>query len=156
MLDKIKKVLATILICIVVFSAIYCFVTLVSSMMEKPSLLNSNNLEEYIANENIVHDYRVFYYIDNCINNIIEGCKKNKYVEIYDIYIEEYKVQLSKDEINLKLKNFSLDDVKYKLNYVYKVEDLYLANVTINEEEQYIIIKLNSTKESNYCFAFFK
>jgi len=56
MLDKIKKVLATILICIVVFSAIYCFVTLVSSMMEKPSLLNSNNLEEYIANENIVHD----------------------------------------------------------------------------------------------------
>lgn len=156
MIDKVKTILTIFLVLILAFAVIYSIVRIISSAFEKPILLNSGKLEEYINDENLVLSYSTFYYVEDCLENFIEGCNREKYDELYRLYIEDYKVQFSKDEIISKLKDFKLSDNSYKLKAIYTINDKYLLNIQVNDEIEYIIFTFVNTKDFDYYFAFLK
>lgn len=156
MIDKVKTILTILLVLILAFAVIYSIVRIISSSFEKPTLLNSGKLEEYTKDENLVLSYSTFYYIENCLTNFTQACNSEKYDDLYRLYIEDYKVQYSKDEIISKLKDFKLEDNSYKLKTVYMINDKYLLNVELNEDVMYLIFSFDESKEFDYYFAFLK
>lgn len=157
MIDKIKTILTILLSLILAFALIYSIVRIVNSLFEKPILLNSGKIEEYTKEENRVLSYSTFYYISDCLDNFIEACNREEYENLYNLYIEDYKVQYTKDEVISKLKEFKTnEEINYKLNAVYSVDNKYLLNITIGEETKNLIFSFDDTKEYSYCFAFLK
>lgn len=156
MIDKVKSILTILLALIILFSIIYSIVSVINSMIQKPVLLNSSKLDEYINDENMITDYNSFYFAEACVGNLIEGCKREMYNELYNLYLNDYIKQYSKDEVISKLRAFNLQDIDYKLNYLYKVDNLYLLDVQIDDSQTYMIFDLANSKEYDYKFAFFK
>lgn len=157
MIDKAKTILTILLLLILAFSIIYSGLKIINSLFEKPVLLNSGKLEEYTQKENVVLTYSTFYYISDCLDNFIEACNREKFEDLYKLYIEEYTVQYTKEEIISKLNDFKVnEEVSYKLKEVYSISDKYILNIEIGDKTEYLIFDLNNKEEYSYYFAFLK
>lgn len=165
MIDKIKTILTIALIVIVVFALGYSLVKTVIHSFEQPILVTMDNLKDYTVEENIVTSYSTFYFYEDCMNNFIEACEKEKYNELYDIYIKNYKKNQSKADIISELKNVKKiltpkdidEEIKCNLKNVYYCENNEcLAEITINDNTIYIVFGEASSKELDYNFAIVK
>jgi len=157
MIEKTRKVLTIILIVILVIAIVYSIVRLTMAAFEKPDLITSVDVPLYLVNGNLVKGYNTFYYVKSCLNNLIKGCEQGLYDEVYELYISDYKKQYTKEEVINKLKQLenNVEQIK-ELKNIYLVEEMYILELEINEQKQYLLMSIGSGKNSNYQFAFIK
>ena len=163
MIDKVKNILTIILVVFIIVAIVYGIVNLIISAFQKPELITYENIDEYISEAEVVTNYSTYFFVEDCLENLIEGCMQDKYEKLYDIYIDEYTKEYSKSEIISKLKAIvaraKSSDIdytfEYNLNKVYSVNDQYLAEITIDGSKTYMIFEQTS-KGYSYGFAFVK
>lgn len=164
MIDKIKTILTIVLIVIVVFALGYSLVNVIFQAFKEPVLITLDNIEQYMADENTVTSYSVYYYYEDCMNNIFEACENEMYSELYEIYIKDYAKTQGKEKITseLKLLNDMLtpedmdEKIEYKLDRLYVYENSYIAELHINDNLIYILFSEANSKELDYSFAIIK
>ena len=164
MIDKIKTLLAIILVVMVIFAIGYSIVKSVTLTFKQPDLVTKSNLKEYVSDENLVIGYSVYYYYEDCVINFFEACNKELYEELYNIYIKDYAKVHGKEEVITQLKEVKEkitpkdmdEEIKYGLSNLYTFEDAYIAEVYINEDVFFIVFDHSDMKELDYSFAFVK
>jgi len=164
MIDKMKTILTITLVVIVIFAIGYSIVMLIISAFEEPDIITLDNLDDYKIEENLITGYATYYYYEACLNNYIEACEKELYNELYNIYIDDYKKEYSKEEIINSLKNINnmlkpkdIDDtITYKLEKLYSVDRMCLAEISINQNIVYMVFSESNSKDLGYNFALVK
>ena len=156
MIEKIKLLFTIILVVILVVAVGYSIVKLTISAFKEPDLITSEEIVLHKVNSKLVQNYHTYYYLENCFNNLIEGCKQGKYEEIYKIYITDYKKQYDKKQIIDKLKHFAKADAGYILKNIYYVDEIYILEFETNGEVDHLLMTTDDSKQSSYQFAFIK
>ena len=162
MLDKVKTFLTILLILIIIFAVGYSVVKVVISLFKEPNIITSENINNYIKDENIVLDYSTYYYLNDCLNNFIEACNQQKYNELYQLYDEDYLKQYTEEEVIVKLTNLQwkteqMDEfIEYKLEKIYKTENSYLLEITLENKKMYFVFSIGNSKNYDYNWAFVK
>ncbi len=164
MLDKIKTILTIALIVIVIFAIGYSIIKLIISAFETPELITMDTLSKYTKETNVITSYSTYFYYENCMKNLVEACQKELYKELYNIYIDDYKNEITNDEIVNKLKAIREmlipkdidDDIKYNLKKLYYAGTNYLAEIEINNYTIYLVFAETNSKEIDYNFALVK
>lgn len=164
MIDKIKTLLTIVLIVIVAFALVYSLVNVIFQAFKEPVLITLDNIEQYIVDENTVTSYSVYYYYEDCMNNLFEACENEMYNELYEIYIKDYAKTQGKEKIMDELKTLNgmltpkdMDEkIEYKLDKLYAYEDSYIAELHINDNIIYILFSEANSKELDYSFAVIK
>lgn len=155
MIDKIKTILTIILSVIFIIGVIYIVVTLVSNAFKEPDLISIEEIALYKTNDNLIKDYHGYYYIESCLNNLIEGCKKLKYEELYELYMADYKQLYEKQEIFEMLKKYEKAE-NVKLKNAYRTKYGNILQVQLDNSEQYLLMNTENLKKATYLFAFIK
>ena len=154
MIDKTKSILAILLGVLVAFSIVYSIFALVISTFEKPDIVTADEAKLYMIDENLVLNYTRFYYIEDCLDNLIKSAQMKKYNELYDIYMKDYKSEYTKDEVFAKLEKFSKPESNLKLKKAYSIKDsLYVAEFEIYNKLETIFIRTGTDKGKSYEFA---
>lgn len=161
MIDKIKAILSIALIVIVIFAVGYSLVNVVKELFEEPVIITLDNIEQCISEESIVTSYSVYYYYEECMNNVFEACEGEMYNGLYEIYIDDYEKVQGKEKITNELKLInkmltpkSMDEIiEYKLDKLYVYEDSYIAKTHINDNIIYILFSEGVSKSLDYTFA---
>ena len=153
MIDKTKNILSIILAIFIIFAIGYSLVTLLINAFEEPDIITADEVHLYTIESNIVTNYSVYYYLEDCLDNLVEATRQNKYDELYRLYIGEYKEEMTKDDVYAKLAKFSINDTQYKLKKVYTAESLYILEYDLNGSTNYMFITLGELKDASYQFA---
>ena len=164
MLDKLKVFFSILIILMVIFGIGYSIVRSIQISNEKISLITSDSIDEYMVEANRVTNYSTYYYLSDCLNNIAEACEQNKYEELYELYIEDYLSQCTKEEIVTRLKSIKWNlhvmdkPVGYKLEKIYKVNEEYILCIKMEDTYLYLVLKDVSLQKtgSAYEWAFVK
>lgn len=164
MIDKIKTILTIILVVILIFSIGYSIVRVIISAFEKPNLITLENIKEHLLEEKVITSYSTYYNFESCLNNLMQACNKEMYNELYNIYIDDYAKEHTKEQIINSLKNIKSmltpkdmdEEVKYSLDKLYSVDNQYLARVSINENIVYVVFSEAASKALHYNFAIVK
>jgi hypothetical protein len=154
MLNKTRNILAILLGALVIFSIIYGVVGIIASLFEKPNIVKADESKLYMIDSNRVTSHSNFYYLEGCLKNLFQSAKLGKYNEIYEIYIEDYVNEMSKENVIAKLKEFSNSGTDCKLKKAYKVNDeLYIAEYEYDDIVETMFIKVGTDKGNSYQFA---
>lgn len=154
MIDKVKNILTILLVIFIVIAIVYSVVSLVISAFEKPDLITSEEIYLHMIPSNLLTSYSTYYYLESCLDNLVEATKQEKYTELYKLYIGDYKEQYTKDEVIDKLKDFKSEDVE--LEKVYVIDNIYLLEIDLDGLTQYMLMNTDTAKQSSYQFAFIK
>lgn len=155
MIDKTKTILTWVLIIMVVVAIGYSAIRLVINMFEEPDLITPEEIVLYKVDSNLVKDYSTYYYVESCFNNFLEGCKLQKYDELYELYLKDYKKQYEKEEVFEMFKSYAnKENVDFRK--VYKAEEIYILEVYINNDEHHLLLSTNNLSKLAYEFAIIK
>lgn len=156
MIEKLKTIFTVILVVVIFSSIVYGVIVIILSAFETPDLVTNEEIALYTIQGNLVKEHSQYYYIQNCLENLVEGCRQEKYNEVYKLYLSDYKKQYTKEEVISKLKKFSSKNVQVVFKNAYVCDLSYIVEYEINGDLQYMLMDLNATKNSNYEFAFIK
>ena len=163
MIEKARLFLTILLVIILIVGIVFSGIKIVISWFEKPFLLTSDNMTQYMKEENVVTNHSTYYYMKDCLNNFIEACNQQKYNELYNLYIEDYAKQYTEEEVLAKLKKLQwkteeMDEtIEYKLEKVYTLDrQTYILDITLEGESLYLIFRTNTIKGYDYGWAFVK
>lgn len=155
-MKKAKTIFMLAIIIILVFGVVYSLIKVIMSAFEEKDLLTSEEIVLVTLDSKILTSYSTYYYVQACFNNLIEGCKQQRYNEVYNLYLDDYLEQYTKEEIISKLKGFVVENRVSALKNVYIYNDLYLLQIDVNGELQYILMEVGNGKQTSYQFAFIK
>lgn len=156
MIEKTKNILKIIIVLFICGAVIYGIISMIINIGKEPDIISSDEIALYLIDSNVVDDYTTYYYIEACFENLIEGTKKDKYNELYDIYIKDYKDLYTEEEITAKLSEFSSEENAPRIYKVYNAGRLYIVEYILNENTGYMFIELGANKNSDYNFAIVK
>jgi len=156
MIEKAKNILTIIFSLFIGGAIIYGIVSMIINLGKEPDIISSDEIALYLIDSNIVDDYTTYYYIEACFENLVEGTKKNKYNQLYDIYIKDYKDLYTEEEITAKLREFSSEDADAKFSKVYRAGSIYIIEYMLNGKTEYMFMQLGSSRNSDYNFAIVK
>ena len=133
-----------------IIALLYVIIVLIKDSIGKPNIYNTNNIKEYILEDNLVKsDY--FYTIDSQVANFLEAVDRELYSDIYKLLMEKYNKIYSRSELTDILKNyreniFKYTDDKLEIDYtghvinVYALENRkYLVQLDFNNNNFYMI-----------------
>ncbi len=155
MIEKTRKILTTIISIIVIVGILCGVFALIFNMFKEPDILTKDEIALHTVSEKRVLSYTDFYYIRDCLDNLVAGAKKGLYNEIYELYMKDYKKQISKDEVYAELKEFSVDGAEYSIKAIYYTNDVYIVKYELNEQTKTMLMTFN-TKSASYEFAIIK
>lgn len=150
------------LIIFAIIAIIYGIIMVVKNNLEKPIPYNSNNIKEYINEENLLkNDY--FYTLDAEVANFLEAVDKDMYFELYQILISNYNKIYSKSELTKILKGYKENIFIYEKNNINKYnghvvnayildKERYLVQLDFNNKNFYLILS-NGLKEYNFTIV---
>jgi len=156
MLEKTKNIGTIVLAVFIIFSIIYAIVSWIISLFQEPDLISTDEIQLYAIDSNLVTDHSTFYYIKDCLDNLVEAVKQEKFKELYKLYINDYKEQYTEEEVYAKLKEFSVGNAEYSLNKVYSARGIYILEYSLNGNTEYMFMQLGAEKDSSYNFAIVK
>lgn len=154
MIEKTKNILTVILVIVIVAIVVYGIFRLVASAFVEPDLITLEEVMLYTVNSNLLTNHTTYYHIENCLRNLLEGCKQSKYEEVYKLYLNDYADKTTKEEVLKKLAVYNSDDVELKK--IYKAENSYILEITLNGTTEYLLMAFGNTKQASYEFAFIK
>ena len=156
MIEKTKVILTGILVVILIVAIGYSIYKLTVSAFEEPDLITSEEIVLQKVDSKLVQSYPTYYYIENCLKNLIEGCKQAKYEEVYRLYIDDYIEQYDKQEVMDLLKQLSKPEDIHELKNIYLVDEMYLLEFETNEKVNHLLMSIDNSKQYSYQFAFIK
>lgn len=162
-INKIQKYVNILIILIVVIGFIYFIINSIIKVFDKPDKLYLSKLKDKFSAATTVTDYNQFYTIDGILSQFIVACQNEKYSELYDVMIDEYKKVYSYSDTKKILEkyrdnNFStdVDNIFYEstgqLKKAYMIDDMYILKFNdIKGDKMYLVIQMSSGK---YKFTF--
>lgn len=156
MREKIKSISTIIVGCAIIFSVIFCAISMILSIGEEPDIITKDEVKLYIVDANRITDYNTYYYIEACLDNLVESVKRGKLNDLYKLYLPDYVEQYTKDEVYAKLNEFSIADFRYELKDIYIARDLYVLKYELNGKIEYMFMQIGTEKGSSYNFAIIK
>lgn len=122
----------------VIVAIIYGIITIVKNSMERPMPYTSNNIKEYIKEENLLKsDY--FYTLDAEVANFLEAVDKEMYFELYQILINNYNKIYSKSELTEILKGYKENIFIYKSTNENTKYNGHVVNVYTLDNSRYLV-----------------
>ncbi len=155
-MEKAKTVFIIVLILMLVFGIVYSLISIITTAFEEKDLLTSEEIVLVTVDSKILTSYSRYYYIEACLNNLIEGCKQQRYNEVYNLYLDDYNEQYTKEEVISKLKGLVDDNKVCTLKNVYIYNESYLLQLDVSGMQQYMLMELGNSKQTSYQFAFIK
>ena len=155
-MNKIWKVVIFTILIIGICISVYKWI---ASLFEEDDLLTKEEIAIYEVPSNLLKDYTTYYFVEDCIENIIEGCSRNEYNALYDLYIKEYKKENDKSEIVSALKSsFKAENgTNFTVKGIYDIEGAgILAMIKINGQDVNILFNLSEKEGAAYSFALIK
>ena len=152
----IQKIAKLIFLGMAIIGLVIGLISMVISLFEKTNILTKDKLLAYTVSKNQVRDYNSYYYIEACIDNMLEALKRNEYDAIYKLYIKDYRKGVSKSDIISTLKDtFKVENgTNYVTHGIYKIDsNVQLAVININGQDVNVLFKLNERKGASYSFA---
>ena len=139
-----------ILVIIFAIAIIYAVILLIKNSFNKPTIYTTNNIKEYITEENLVKtDY--FYNLDSQVANFLEAVDREMYFDLYKILLDKYNKIYSKNELTNILKEYKknvfiydkdkvIDYTGHVINAYNMANDTYLVQLDFSEGDFYIIL----------------
>jgi hypothetical protein len=123
MLENIKKGLNIFIIFIFAVAILYVIVTFIIDLFLPKNVkvvpeINNEDVEIYLKEKQLVTDYTTFFNIENIIKNIIKDLNDGKYKEVYAIFSDNYKKNITEEEYMKKVEKYLNDNFKYEDNVV--------------------------------------
>lgn len=155
-INRIWKIVVFAILIIGICIGIYKWI---ASLFEEPDLLTAEEVAIYEVPSNLLKDYTTYYFVEDCIENLVTGCAKNEYDALYDLYIKVYKEGYSKSDIISALKdNFKAENgTSFSIKGIYDIENIgILAIIKMHNQEVNILFNLNQKEGATYSFALIK
>lgn len=153
-MNKIWKIAIFAILIIGICISIYKWI---ASLFEEKDLLTKEEIVIYEVTSNLVKDYTTYYFVEDCIENIVEGCSRGEYNALYDIYMKDYIKNGNKSEIISDLKVTFKSNNNYTVKGIYEIENIgILAIIKIDNKDVNILFNLNEREGAAYSFALIK
>lgn len=162
---KVQQYFAIVIIVMLAVGILYFLGSKFVGLFSKPDPIYLENIEKSFTTENTVMDYSTFYTLDGVLEQWLNSVLENKYDEVYDIMIPEYKKLYSSSETekiltdycNNKLSDMSGDVnyiTEYSLKVAYNIDDLYILKfLDIKGNDMYIAVKYGKGNTYNFTFV---
>lgn len=155
-MKKLKSIFKVIFSIFIIIVIIIGLISMIFTEKKEVDTITSDEIALYVIDKNLVVDYSMYSYLEACFENLIEGTKKDKYEELYNIYIEGYKEMYTQEEITAKLKEFSSDKAICKFEKAYNAGSVYIIEYTLNNKVEYMFMQLVYSEMADYNFAIVK
>ena len=155
MIEKTRKILTAIISAIVIIGVVYGVFALIINIFKEPDILTKDEIALHMIEENLVTNYTTFYFVSDCLDNLVEGAKRGLYNQLYEIHMKDYKKVISKEAVYAELKEFSVNGAEYSIKAVYEKDGLYIVEYNLNGQTKTMLMSFES-KSSSYEFAIAK
>ena len=155
-MKKLKSIFKVIFSIFIIVAIIIGLISMLFTEKKEVDAITSDEIALYVIDKNLVVDYSMYSYLEACFENLIEGTKKEKFEELYNIYIEDYKEMYTQEEITAKLKEFSSDKAVCEFEKAYNAGSVYIIEYTLNNKVEYMFMQLVYSEMADYNFAIVK
>lgn len=155
MLKKIQSYFNIVLVLFAIFGIGYFIFSVIKNKITVPERMTSKTIVESLTKENLVKSNQTFNNLDKCLSNFIEACVSEKYDELYDIMISNYKKIYSKSEAKKIFEEYKNNFLTSNDAEEYTDLEGNLINAYKSDNGGYILVVENKTKSNMYLYVIF-
>ena len=141
-----------VLLGILVVGVFISLVSFVKGMFTEKDIIIAEELALYKVPNRLVKNYNTYYYSQDCIENLIEGCKRGLHNDMYKMYLKDYRKSSKEETINF-IKT-SLEGKNYRINKMYDLgNEGILISIYFDDKEVNILLQSAIKENETYSFA---
>jgi hypothetical protein len=121
MLDKIKSGLNFTIIIVFIIALIYFIVISIINAFLPPkgsevTKISQENVNIYMVEDNVVHDYTIFFNVEKIIQNTIYNLNKKEYEKVYSTLSSDAQKNINKSYFMSNIEKYNNNNFKYDIN----------------------------------------